>query len=67
MTRLVTLQEWQTLPPRQQGYVSYMQAELSGSELKNHQTNPYKSGTPAFRAFEEGVQRGVLEAQDSEE
>lgn len=64
--RLITLSQWRELPPKTQGYAWYMQAELPGSELKA-QKNPYAPGTAAYRAFEDGVFRGVLEAQDSEE
>lgn len=64
--RLVTLHEWLNLSPDSQGYVWYMQAEHQGSQLKNKR-NPYKPGTAAYDQFEKGVQRGVLEAQDSEE
>lgn len=63
---LVTLTEWKRLPPKTQGYVWYMQAELPDSELK-HERNPYPSGSFAYADFEEGVRRGVLDAQDSEE
>lgn len=63
---LVTLSKWLRLSPQTQGYVWYMQAELPGSELKS-KNNPYKAGTAAYAQFEEGVRRGILEAQDSEE
>ena len=64
--RLITLSEWRQLPPKTQGYAWYMQAEWPGSELKGEK-NPYPDGSDAHVAFEEGVRRGVLEAQDSEE
>lgn len=64
--RLITLSEWKELPPKTQGYAWYMQAEWPDSELKGVK-NPYPEGSDAHAAFEEGVRRGVLEAQDSEE
>jgi len=66
MSDLVTLREWKELPPKAQGYAWYMQAELRGSELKG-QKNPYELGTKAYMAYEDGVFRATLEAQDSEE
>lgn len=66
VTELIPLTEWRAMPPKTQGYVWYMQADLPGSELKNER-NPYEVGTPAYVAFEDGVQRGILAAQDSEE
>ena len=65
--RLITLDAWKELPPKTQGYAWYMQAEWPGSELKDVKKNPYPEGSAAHAAFEEGVRRGVLEAQDSEE
>jgi hypothetical protein len=64
--RLITLSAWRELPPKTQGYALYMQGALPGSELKDA-TNPYPLGSFAHANFEEGVRRGVLEAQDSEE
>jgi hypothetical protein len=65
--KLVTLAEFKVMTPRRQGYVSYMQAEWPGSELKKHQRNPYKLGSQEHVEFGDGQTLGVLEAQDSEE
>lgn len=63
---LLTLAEWRLLQPLTQGYALYMQAAHPGSELKD-QKNPYPPGSVKYNAFEEGIRRAVLEAQDSEE
>lgn len=65
--KLVTLEAFKKLRPRAQGYVSYMEAELPGSELKKHQANPYQKDTKDYEEFAAGQQLGVLIAQDSEE
>jgi hypothetical protein len=63
---LVSLTEWKTLPPFQQGYVLYMQAAWPGSELRRAK-NPYTEGSPRWRNFKAGEQRAMLNAQDGEE
>jgi hypothetical protein len=63
---LITLEIWKQLPPLQQGYAMYMQSAWPTSPLAEV-TNPYAEGTPAWRAFQQGEQRGEQEAQDSEE
>jgi len=64
--RLITLAEWQKMSPFDQGYVWYLQAEWPTSELAGTK-NPHAKDTDAWKAFCEGEQRGVLEAQDGEE
>ena len=62
--QLVTLEEFKKLDPFRQGYVSYMQAELPGSELKRHQDNPYAPGSAKYHNFGRGQTAAVLEVQD---
>ena len=64
--KLLTLAEWEKIPPYQQGYVAYMQSSWPGSELLGA-TCPYDLGTRERRQFYEGEQAAVLAAQDSEE
>jgi hypothetical protein len=64
---LLTLNEFRLLTPREQGYVSYMQGDLPGSELKEHQANPYPKGSREWNEFIRGQCIGVQVAQDSEE
>jgi hypothetical protein len=67
MPKLTTFAEYKKLTPREQGYVSYMQAEWPGSELKTHQRNPYRRHTDDWAEFEAGQLVGMMEAQDSED
>lgn len=64
--RLTTLAEWRDLDPRSQGYVLYMEAEHTGSELKG-QKCPYNTFSAAYQQFKAGQLAAVLQAQDSEE
>lgn len=64
--RLITLAEWQTLTPRQRGYVQYWQGEQPGSQLKD-EVNPYEAGSKQWEDYEAGQREAVLDAQDSEE
>ncbi len=64
--KLVTLEHWKKLSPRQQGYFVYMQAELPGSELKG-QKCPYDKSTPEFRWYVEGGEYAVRVMTDMEE
>lgn len=63
---LMSLAEWRTLPPFDQGYILYMQGSWPMSELAQAK-NPYKEGTAQWKKFCEGQERAVLSAQDSEE
>lgn len=63
--RLITRAEWNTLPPRQKGFVQYWQGDIKGSQLK-FETNPYREGTKEFDEYQRGEQEAMLEAQDSE-
>ena len=65
--KLITLKEFRKLKPIEQGYVSYMQGDLPGSELKDHQASPYEQGSREHELFRQGQQMGVSQAQDSEE
>jgi hypothetical protein len=53
--------------PYSQGYISYMQAEHPGSELKTHQSNPYPFESKQYAEFNRGQRAAVLEAGDSED
>lgn len=65
-TKLFPLCVWRNLPPKQQGYILYMQGDLPGSELKGME-NPYLVGSIQYGQFQEGERAAVLAAQDSEE
>lgn len=63
--RLISREEWKALPPLSQGYALYMQGSWPTSELKG-ETNPYAKDSPKWIKFQQGQQRAVLDAQDSE-
>lgn len=65
--RHLSLVEFLKLSPYQQGYAAYMQAAHPGSELKDHQKNPYHLSTKEWEYFNDGERAAVLVAQDSEE
>jgi hypothetical protein len=44
-----------------------MEGDQPGSELKEHQGNPYPDGSPEAEQFAEGQRAAVLTAQDAEE
>jgi hypothetical protein len=64
--RLITLAEWQTLPPFRQGCALYAQGAWPTSPLAAVK-NPYAKGSSEWTAFRQGEQRAVLDAQDGEE
>jgi hypothetical protein len=64
--RLITLAEWNKLPPLEQGFALYMQSSWPTSELAKAK-NPYAAGSPKHTAFREGEQRATRSAQDGEE
>jgi hypothetical protein len=64
---LVTLEAFKSLSPLAQGYVSYMEAELPESELKDHQHNPYTYGSVEHDEFHAGQMQAMLNVQDGEE
>lgn len=63
---LVSLSEWQTLPPFQQGFVMYMQAAWPTSELASVK-NPYPEKSPKWEKFNQGEQQAYLNVLDGEE
>lgn len=63
---LVSIAEWKTLLPFDQGYLLYMQGEWPTSEL-GQEKNPYAEGTAQWEKFCEGERRAMMNAQDSEE
>ena len=62
---LLTLEEYNNLKPRWQGYACYMQAKLPGSPIPDK--NPYPKGSQQAREWLEGAQEAVMEAQESDE
>lgn len=60
----ITTAEYEKLTPKEQGFVTYMQAEWNPSVPKQ---NFYVKGSPEHSQFEEGLQEAVLVAQDLEE
>lgn len=66
MERLVTLEQYNQLPPVARAYVVYMQGDLPGSELKGL-SNPYPAGSTEHEQWSYGERLAVQQAQDSEE
>ena len=64
---LVTLKQFEQFSAKAKGYISYMQGNLPGSELKEHQGNPYLEHTKEHAWFEMGQRMAILEAQDDED
>lgn len=64
---LITLESYRKMNPKTQGYAVYMQADLPGSELKEHRANPYAPGTGEYDAWNEGQRLAVQDVQDGEE
>lgn len=60
-----TLEAYNKLQPWTQGYVSYYQSELPGSEAPKE--NPYPISTPDHEEWKAGNFQAMLEVQDSEE
>jgi len=63
---LVTKAEYERLPPWEQGYAVYWQAEQPGSELKDCQENPYPPGSRERQAWDDGAEAAMIHAQDSD-
>lgn len=63
--KLLTADEYARLTPKQQGYATYMQAEIKGSRIPKK--CPYEKGSRNADQFGEGQFIGVLEAQEGEE
>jgi hypothetical protein len=63
--KLLTLEEFNALPPRSQGYASYMQAELPGSKLPKKCPAGY--GIKERHEWQTGERLAVLEVQDYDE
>lgn len=66
-TRLHTWKEYQNLPPWEQGFVAYTEAEQEGSELRGRDGNPYHPDTRESDEWRAGQQSAIQFAQDSEE
>ena len=64
--KLTTFEEYEALPPFEQGFIVYMEEEQPGSELKG-QENPYPAGSSEDRQWRSGQLHATLLAQDSEE
>lgn len=63
--KLITPEEYKVLTPRQQGYVTYMQAEHDGSRIPKK--CPYKIGSDECKQWGVGEFAGILEAQDCDD
>jgi len=64
--KLITLEEYEKMPPKAQGFINYMQADLPGSQLKGLH-NPYPDGTTEANLWDEGQMMACLNVQDGEE
>ncbi len=64
--KLITKAEWDNLRPRTQGYLSFWQRGLPGSELKNV-TCPYPIGSKEAKEYANGEFEGVMEVQNGQE
>ena len=62
---LITKEEYDAMPPKSQGYVTYYQADWEGSKIPK--VNPYAEGTPEAKDWNEGNFIAMLQVQDSEE
>jgi hypothetical protein len=65
--KLITLEQYRRLSPKDQGFVIYVQAEWPDSELKEHQQNPYAVGAKEHEEWNRGQMLGMQVAQESEE
>ena len=65
--QLITKAKYDRLPAWEQGYAVYWQAEQPGSELRDHQANPYPPGSAKRQAWDDGAEAACLHAQDSED
>ena len=59
-TKLITVEEFGNLTPRDKGYAVYMQGDLPGSELHGL-TNPYAQDTFEYQQWNEGQALAVKE------
>lgn len=66
LVKLITKSEWEKMTPRGQGYSSYWQGSLPGSELKDVLC-PYPIGSDERKEYAAGEFTAMLDAQDSEE
>lgn len=64
MTALISKAEYDALAPRTQGYVCYMQAALTGSEIPDR--CPYRNGTKNALAWQHGLTAAMLAVQEGE-
>lgn len=62
---LLSLPEYNALPPRQQGFVSYMQASRHGSALPD--LNEYEDGTPEHEQWKAGRWAAYIACLDMED
>lgn len=64
--KLLTKEQWDRLTPRGQGFSSYLQGNLPGSELKDV-VCPYPQGSQQAKDYAAGEFTAMLNAQDGEE
>jgi hypothetical protein len=62
---LLSLEEYNQLAPRAQGYACYMQAARPGSPIPDR--NPYPKGSPRFQEWADGAFEAMIEVQDADE
>lgn len=67
MEKLVTLAEYKTLNPVEQGFVIYWEAEQPGSELKSYQSNPYPPHSKEWSGWNFGQRKAILAVIDEVE
>lgn len=63
----VTAAQFRRLRPRARGYSVYMLGERKDQPNVPAETNPYRAGSPAARAWDDGQADAAREAQDTEE
>lgn len=63
--KLLTRAQYDALPPYEQGYATYMQAEHKGADLPK--TNPYPANSREALQWERGSFQAMLAVQDEED
>lgn len=60
----MTKEEFENLPPLQQGYYVYVFGENEEYPNIPNESNPYEEGTKDYVDWQEGETRAILEIQD---
>lgn len=63
--KLLTLDEYNQLPPKEQGYACYMQAAQPRSPIPDR--NPYPKDSAAAKEWSDGAFEAMLEAQEGDD